>query len=62
MRANYTGEFDLWKLIAAVVTLALYCVCSCLSALVCWWVVNQIKDIVGRYKTLLVEEREEYVA
>lgn len=42
--------------------LALYYVCSCLSALVCWWVVDYIKTIARRCKALLIEEQEEYVA
>lgn len=42
--------------------LALYCVCSCLSALACWWLVDQVKRTAGRCKALLVEEQEEYVA
>lgn len=42
--------------------LALYYVCSCLSALVCWWVVDYIKTIARRCKALLIEEQEEHVA
>ena len=42
--------------------LALYYVCSCLSALVCWWVVDYIRTMARRCRVLLVEEQKDYVA
>lgn len=36
--------------------LVLFCACSCVSALVCWWVVDYIREIAKRCKAMLIEE------